>query len=101
MELHPFSEGISTDESFKERKSSFQILKENKIPLTEEEREIVMKKKAVWHFGHDGKPSSAIWKSKNSKGEITYVCNTHRAYNIAKTLLGAISRFHKFIKGTA
>lgn len=34
-------------------------------------------------------------------GKVTYVCNTHRAYNTAPTLAGAITRFHKFIKGTA
>jgi hypothetical protein len=82
------------------RKSSFQVLKENKKPLTPEERDEVLKAKAVWHpSNHDG-PVSAVWKSVNN-GKTTYVTHTHRAYNTAPTLKGAIDRFHKFIKGTA
>ena len=84
-----------------ESKNDFQILQDNKIPLTPEERDEVMKSKAIWHHGPNGAPSPAIWKSKNKNGKITYVTHTHRAYNIATTLKGAINRFHKFIKGTA
>jgi len=74
-----------------------QKLKNNKIPLTPEERKEVLIKKAVWNNG-----DAAVWKSKDPKtGKITYVTNTHRAYNIAPTLKGAIERFHKFIKSTA
>lgn len=87
--------------STKKRKSQFQVLKDNKIPLTKEERDIVMAKKAVWHHGPHGEPTVAVWKSRNSKGDTVFVSNTHRAYNVAKTLLGIISRFHKFIKSTA
>lgn len=78
-----------------------EVLKENKIPLTDEERDEVMKAKAVWHHGPNGEESPAVWKSKNSKGEITYVTNTHRAYQTAPTLKGAIKEFHDFIKSTA
>lgn len=85
----------------KKKKSSFQILRENKISLSKEEREVVMASKAVWHYGLNGAPSPAVWKSKNSRGELTYITNTHRAYNKASTLRGAISRYHKFIKSTA
>jgi len=81
--------------------SDFEKLKKNKVTLTDEERAEVMKRKAVWHMGADGKASPAVWKSVNDKGEVTYVTNTHRAYNTAKTLKGAIGRYHKFIKGTA
>jgi hypothetical protein len=88
-----------------EAKSEFKKLQDNKVPLTPEERKECMDKKAVWHFhyGRDGKKQDtpAVWKSKNSDGTFTYVTNTHRAYNTAKTLKGAIGRFHKFIKGTA
>lgn len=83
------------------KKSEFEILEKNKIPLTPEEREEVIKSKATWNHGQNGEPSPAVWKGKNSKDEIIYVTNTHRAYNTAKTLKGAISRFHKFIKSTA
>jgi hypothetical protein len=85
----------------KKRKSSFQVLRENKIQLTKEERNTVMKKKAVWHHGLKGVASPAVWKSKDSKGKVIFVTNTHRAYNKASTLLGAINRYHKFIKSTA
>ena len=84
-----------------EKKSKFQVLQDNKVKLDPEERAEVMKKKAVWHF-NGGAPSPAVWKSKNPKtGKITYITNTHRAYNTAPTLKGAINRYHKFIKGTA
>jgi hypothetical protein len=77
-------------------------LTKRKIPLTDQEREEVMSKKAVWHMGnHNGKPSSAIWKAKDSKGKIVYGCNTHRAFQVRPTLKGAIEIFHSFIKDTA
>ena len=61
-----------------------------------------MKAKAVWHNGPHGEEQAAVWKSVNKNtGKTTYVTNTHRAYNTASTLRGAIGRFHKFIKGTA
>lgn len=86
----------------KKRKSKFQKLEDNKIPLTDEEREKVMNADAVWHFSPGNKPSPAVWKSKDPKTKkITYVTNTHRAYNTAPTLKGAIGRYHKFIKGTS
>jgi len=117
-QIKPFSEDISTGSNYSDMqkdlpavksthfnfsvpKSSYQILRENKIPLTEEERKIVMYRKAVWHHGPHGEETPAVWKSKNSKGEIIFVTNTHRAWNKASTLLGCINRYHKFIKGTA
>ena len=114
-EIKPFSEDISTGSDYSEKnlspnishtnfstpKSSYQILKENKIPLTEEERKIVMDRKAVWHHGPHGEETPAVWKSKNSAGEIVYITNTHRAYQTGKTLESTINKYHKFIKGTA
>jgi hypothetical protein len=84
-----------------EKKSEFQKLEDNKVKLSDEERAEVIKKKAVWHHGPHGEETSAVWKSVNKDGKVTYVAHTHRAYNTAPTLKGAISRFHKFIKGTA
>ncbi len=82
-----------------ERKSEFEVLKKNKVALTDDERKIVMDNHATW--GQDDE-IAAVWKSINPKTkEVTYVTNTHRAYNTAPTLKGAISRYHKFIKGTA
>ncbi|MEK6829536.1 MAG: hypothetical protein AABY15_05410 [Nanoarchaeota archaeon] len=84
------------------KKSKFQKLEDNKVPLTDEERSEVMKRKAVWHHGPGGAESPAVWKSKDPKtGKFTFITNTHRAYNTAPTLKGAIGRYHKFIKGTA
>lgn len=82
--------------------SEFKTLEKNKKPLTPEERKMVMDKKAVWHKGKGGTASPAVWKSVCPKtGKTTFVTNTHRAYNTASTLTGAIGRYHSFIKGTA
>lgn len=82
-------------------KSPFQKLKDGEEKLTPEERKIVMESKAVWNFGKKGS-TPAVWKSVDKKtGKVTYVTNTHRAYNTAPTLKGAIGRFHNFIKSTA
>lgn len=84
------------------KKSELEKLEDNKIPLTDDERKKVMDADAVWHFSPSNKPSPAVWKSKNPKtGKITYITNSHRAYNTATTLKGAITRFHDFIKGTS
>lgn len=82
--------------------SEFKDLEKNKVDLTPEERAEVMKRKAVWHHGPQGQGTPAVWKSVNPKtGKTTYITHTHRAYNTASTLKGAISRFHNFIKSTA
>lgn len=75
-------------------------LKDNKIPMEPEERKEAMKRGAVWHHGPNGEATCAIWKAKTSSGEIKYVCNTHRAIQMATTLAGAIKAF-EFIKTTA
>jgi hypothetical protein len=83
-------------------KSKYERLKANRAPLTPEERALVMKRKAIWHHGPNGAPSPAVWKSVSRRtGKVTYVTNTHRAYNTRPTVRGAIDRYHKFIKGTA
>ena len=74
-------------------------LKENKQPLTDEERQKVMEAGAVWHFTGDEKPTPAIWKAE-VKGETWYVCNTHRAFQAKPTLSQALKAF-QFIKTTA
>jgi len=81
--------------------SAFKVLTKHKVELSPEERATVMKEKAVWHHGPNGSPSPAVWKSTDKSGKTTYITNTHRAYNTATTLKGAIGRYHKFIKGTA
>ena len=81
--------------------SKFEKLKKSKVALTPEERSEVMSRDAIWHHGPNGEATPAVWKSKNKDGSFTYITNTHRAFNKASTLKGAISRYHKFIKGTS
>ena len=81
--------------------SLYKTLKTNKVPLTPEERSLVMERKAVWHHGPHGEETSAVWKSIDKNGKVTYITNTHRAMNSTSTLKGAIARYHNFIKGTA
>jgi len=84
------------------KKNKFQKLKDNKVPLTDEERSLVMSRKATWNHGPNGEATPAVWKSVNKNtGKTTFVTNTHRAYNTASTVAGAIKRYHDFIKGTA
>jgi hypothetical protein len=83
------------------KSSPFSKLKDNKVKLSPEERKEVMSKKAVWHHGNHGEATPAVWKTTDGKGKTVYVTNTHRAYQVRPTLAGAISIFHKFIKGTA
>jgi hypothetical protein len=82
------------------RKSHFKVLKDNKVPLTKEERDEVMRAGAVWHPSNHDKPVCAIWKSRRPNGSFVYGCNTHRAMQVKPTLKGAINAF-KFIKTTA
>lgn len=104
--MQPYSEFLREYQEstflIEKKKSEFQKLKDCEVKLTPEERAECMKAKAVWHHGPNGAPSPAVWKSVDNKtGKVTYITNTHRAYNTAPTLKGAISRYHKFIKSTA
>lgn len=83
-----------------EAKSEMEVLKDNKIPLEDEERDKVMKAGAVWHHGPKGEATPAVWKSKNSSGDVKYVCSTHRAYEVSDTLAAAIKSY-KSIETTA
>lgn len=76
-----------------------ETLKKNKKPLTDEERNEVMKRGAVWHHGPNGAETPAIWKAVVN-GKTWYCCNTHRAIQIKPTLKGAIKAFD-FIKTTS
>jgi hypothetical protein len=75
----------------------FDTLEKSKVNLTDGERDRVMKAKAVWHFGSNGKPSPAI-KKAIIRGKIYYYCNTHRCYQSAKTLSGAIKKFFDIVE---
>ena len=79
------------------KKSKFDKLQDNKVELTDEEKAKVKERDAVWSDGR-----MAVWKSVNPKTDkVTYITHTHRAYNTAPTLKGAIGKFHSFIKSTA
>jgi len=83
-----------------ENRSTFQVLKDGKVPLSDEERKQVHTAKAVWHHGPNGEPTSAVWKSV-VRGKTFYVTNTHRAMAKRPTLKGAIAAYHNVIKATA
>ena len=83
------------------KRSEFEILKKNKVSLTDDERKKAFEKKAIWNPSNLKNPVSAIWKSKNSNGDFTYVTNTHRVYQTAKTIDGAINKFHNVVKQTS
>ena len=79
----------------------FKTLKKHKKPLSEEERKLILKEKAVWHHGPNGEESCAVFKSVLPNGKTYYTTNTHRAYNTSTDLSLTIDRFHDFIKDTA
>jgi hypothetical protein len=82
--------------------NEFKKLKKNQQALTPEERKLVMDRDAVWHFNGENNPTPAVWKSVDPKtSKVTYITHTHRAFNTASTVKGAIGRYHSFIKGTA
>lgn len=74
-------------------------LKNNRRPLSAEERALVMSKGAVWHHGEKGKESPAVWKAVVGN-KTYYICNTHRAAQVKPTLKAAIRAFD-FIKTTS
>lgn len=79
----------------------FNTLKKNKVALKPEEREEAMKAGAVWHHGPHGEETCAIWKSKTAGGKIVYGTNSHRCFQTAPTLKGAIKKYHDVVKDTA
>ena len=86
------------------RGPKFKALKAGRVDLTPEERALVMARKAVQHFHYNRKgkkeATPAVFKSIVN-GKTWYTTNTHRSYNVTKTLKGTINRYHDFIKGTA
>jgi len=75
-------------------------LKDHQKPLSEPERQQVMKAKAVWHMGKDGGPSPAVKKSV-VRGRTYFWSATHRCYQSASTLKQAIRDFHKVVEPSA
>jgi len=83
-----------------ESPQNLDVIKKNKVPLTDEERKKVMAAGATWHHGPNGEPSPAVWKGKDSKGKMWYICSTHRAFAAEDTLAKAIKKYD-FIETTA
>lgn len=84
-----------------EKQSPFDKLKKNKKPLSDEERKLCMDRECVWHHGPNGEATPAVWKSVDEDGKTTYITNTHRVYQTASTIKGAISKYHNVVKQTA
>ena len=77
------------------KETEIKTLKKNKKPLTDEEREKVMKAGAVWHpCNLKGKPTPAVQKAVVN-GKTWYWCATHRYGVVKSTLKGAIAAFPK------
>ncbi len=87
-------------EILSESPRDLKTLKKNKVALTDEERKKVMDAGATWHHGLNGKPSPAVWKGKDGKGKMWFVCNTHRAFAAEDTLAKAIKKYD-FIETTS
>lgn len=94
LEAEVFMESVTEAKSPK-----MNTLKDNRVELEPNERKEVMRRKAVWHHGPNGKESPAVWKSV-VRGKTYYVCNTHRAAAVKPTLKAAIRAFD-FIKTTS
>ena len=77
------------------RGPKLKTLKDNKTQLNEEEKALVNERDAVWDDGDLAVSKATV------DGVVWYFTYTHRAYNVCKTLKGAITRFHDFIKGTS
>jgi hypothetical protein len=80
------------------RTPSMDKLKEHRVKLDPQERNMVIRKQAVWPQS-GGKPVPGVWKAV-IEGKSWYVCNTHRAAAIKPTLRAAIKAF-EFIKTTS
>jgi hypothetical protein len=75
-------------------------LEKNRIDLEPEERQQIMKAKAVWPFGKNGADSPAIHKA-TVKGKTWFWSNTHRCGQVRPTLKGAIKAFHDIVEPSA
>jgi len=91
---------LAKSPGIKKSRIKYKTFQKNKVPLEPEERAEVMKRGAIWHHGPDGAPSPAVSKAVINNKTL-FETSTHRAINYAPTLRGAISRYHRFIKGTA
>jgi len=101
IDPHATGQPVQVVEKYDGRKRPrYHRLQKGRKKLSDEERSRCMGAKAVWHHGPQGQATPAVWKSVVD-GDTWYVTNTHRAYNIASTLDGAIERYHSFIKSTA
>ncbi len=96
---------LSMIQEKKGKSPKYETLRNNQVPLTDEEASEVRERNAIWNM-HSGTAKNrktrkelAVWKSV-VQGETYYICNTHRAMHVGKTLKSAINAF-AFIKTTA
>lgn len=75
-------------------------LEKHRVDLEPEEREQIMKAKAVWPFGKKGADSPAIHKAVH-QGKTWWWSNTHRCGQVRPTLKGAIKAFHDIVEPSA
>jgi YHS domain-containing protein len=75
----------------------FATLKKHIVKLSDNEREKIMKAKAVWHFGKDGASSPAIKKAV-VRGKTYFFSNTHRCFQCTTTLKAAIKQFFETVE---
>jgi hypothetical protein len=80
--------------------AQIKTLKDNQVPLTDEERAKALKAKVTWHKGPHGEPTCALKKSV-VRGKTYYWSNTHRCYQCASTLKKAIQDFHRVVAPSA
>ena len=78
----------------------YRHLKRNKVMLTPEEHDEVLKSGAVWDHPKTGEKTPGIWKAKTRSGITVYGSNTHRAISVKKSLSDAIKSF-SWIKSTS
>ena len=88
---------VVTRTEIQESGPHFDTLEKSKVKLTDSEREQTIKAKAIWHHGPAGKPSPAIKKAV-IRGRTYYYCNTHRCYQSAPTIAGAIKKFFDVVE---
>ena len=81
--------------------SEIEVLKKNKRPLEDQEKDEAIKAGCVWNFGNLNKPTCAIYKSKDNQGKECYYSCTHRTYSKDFTLKKAIDNWHKIVRPSA
>ena len=78
-----------------ESEPTLKVLKKHRRTLDDNEKEKVVKSKAVWSDG-----TSGVWKSKVGDS-VYYVSNTHRTYSANKDINKTIKDFNDYVKDSS